>query len=154
MGLALALQAPDELLTTAEVGDYLGVGRTTVGRLLQDGQLPAARVGQRWLIRRSDLEAFAPPKHHGLSGVTKAATADAQDRALRVIADHPGISVTGLAQITGEPRRTALGRLQYLDHQGWIVRTSPGPSDPQRCHLTETGWERYRSQLLATAEPA
>lgn len=47
--------APDELLTRAEVARYLRVSDRTVSRLIRTGQLPASRIGRAVRIRQSDL---------------------------------------------------------------------------------------------------
>ena len=44
------------LMTIDEVGDFLRVNARTVYRLIQAGELPAARVGRQWRVRREDLE--------------------------------------------------------------------------------------------------
>ena len=46
---------PDDLLTRAEVAQYLRVSDRTVSRLIRTGQLPAARIGRAVRIRQSDL---------------------------------------------------------------------------------------------------
>jgi excisionase family DNA binding protein len=50
---------PDELLTPAEVRNILRLRQTeTVYRMIADGELPASRIRNRWLIRRADLDAM------------------------------------------------------------------------------------------------
>jgi excisionase family DNA binding protein len=51
------LPEPD-LLSQAEVGRRLGVSRTTVWRLVRDGQLPIVHIGARTLVPRSAVETF------------------------------------------------------------------------------------------------
>ena len=46
------------LLTIAEVADQLRVHRSTVSRLLKDGELTHVRIGSRKLIRYQDVCAF------------------------------------------------------------------------------------------------
>jgi excisionase family DNA binding protein len=54
----------EELLTTGQAGEVIGVSRSTVVRLIEDGVLPAfrlpARPGARlkghWRVRRADAE--------------------------------------------------------------------------------------------------
>lgn len=43
-------------LTTLE--EYLGVCRRTLFRWIKDGQLPAIKMGGRWVVREDDLELF------------------------------------------------------------------------------------------------
>jgi excisionase family DNA binding protein len=49
----------DPLLTIPQAAARLGLDRTRVWRLVRDGRIPAQRVGPLWLIRQSDLDAFA-----------------------------------------------------------------------------------------------
>jgi len=46
---------PAELLTRAEVAQYLRVSARTVSRLIRTGKLPASRIGRAVRIRQSDL---------------------------------------------------------------------------------------------------
>lgn len=46
------------LFTVEEAADYLRVSRAMVFRLLKDGKLPRAKIGNRTVIRRSDLDAL------------------------------------------------------------------------------------------------
>lgn len=50
-----AAPTPDDLLTRAEVAQYLRVSDRTVSRLIRAGQLPASRIGRAVRIRQSDL---------------------------------------------------------------------------------------------------
>lgn len=43
------------MLTTAEAGAELGVSRSRVLVLIDKGRLPATRLGNQWVINRSDL---------------------------------------------------------------------------------------------------
>jgi excisionase family DNA binding protein len=45
----------DQLLTVAEVAEYLRVSRVTVWRWCHEGAIPAFRVGRLWRIRKQDL---------------------------------------------------------------------------------------------------
>jgi excisionase family DNA binding protein len=46
------------LLTPDHAAWHLGVPSATVLRLLRTGEVPAVRIGSRWLIRRADLEGW------------------------------------------------------------------------------------------------
>jgi excisionase family DNA binding protein len=48
----------DDLLTTREVQELLKLDRTTVYRMLKDGRLSGARVGQQWRFPRQAVEAL------------------------------------------------------------------------------------------------
>lgn len=45
-----------EILTLEEVAAFLKVGKRTVYRFAQNGQIPAFKLGGTWRFRRSELE--------------------------------------------------------------------------------------------------
>ena len=48
----------NELISVDETADTLGVTKQTVTRLIRDGQLAAQKVGNKWVLRASDLENY------------------------------------------------------------------------------------------------
>ena len=56
-------QWPD-VLRPEEVQNYLGIGKNTVYRLIQSGELKGFRVGKLWRIRLKDLEKFCNKYNH------------------------------------------------------------------------------------------
>ena len=48
----------DDILTVAEVMDILYVGKNTVYRLLNEGELKGFRIGRTWKIPRDSLTSF------------------------------------------------------------------------------------------------
>ena len=46
------------VLTPAEAMDVLGVGKNTMYRLLNSGQLPAVRIGRSWRITINSVTTF------------------------------------------------------------------------------------------------
>ena len=50
-----AAPTTDDLMTRAEVAQYLRVSDRTVSRLIRTGKLPASRIGRAVRIRQSDL---------------------------------------------------------------------------------------------------
>lgn len=48
----------DDILTVAEVMDLLYVGKNTIYRLLNEGELNGFRIGRTWKIPRDNLTAF------------------------------------------------------------------------------------------------
>jgi excisionase family DNA binding protein len=46
------------LLTTEEAAELLKLNVETVRRLLREGVLTGAKIGDNWRIRRSDIDAF------------------------------------------------------------------------------------------------
>jgi excisionase family DNA binding protein len=57
----------EDLLTTEQVAEILHMKRDTVSRKIWKGELPAVKVGRRWLVRRETLDALlelpAPQGH-------------------------------------------------------------------------------------------
>jgi excisionase family DNA binding protein len=45
-----------ELLTTEQVGEALHLKADTIARKVHGGEIPAVKVGKRWLIRRETLD--------------------------------------------------------------------------------------------------
>lgn len=52
----------DKILTLEEVADYLKVTRRTMYRLVQQGQVPAFKLGGSWRFRRGELERWIAQK--------------------------------------------------------------------------------------------
>ncbi len=53
---------PDPVLNPQQVADELGVTVHTVREWLRLGELPGAKRGNRWFIRRSAVETFLQPE--------------------------------------------------------------------------------------------
>ena len=53
--------ARTDVLSTSEVADLLGIPRSTVHELARRGELPARRVGRRWLFLRDRLAVAIVP---------------------------------------------------------------------------------------------
>ncbi|UUY05101.1 helix-turn-helix domain-containing protein [Svornostia abyssi] len=51
----------DNVLTTTEVAELLGIPRSTVHQLARRGDLPARRVGRRWIFLRDRIAAAVAP---------------------------------------------------------------------------------------------
>jgi len=49
---------PEDILTIREVAGYLKVTERTLYRLVQEGKLPAFKVGNSWRFRRADIDAW------------------------------------------------------------------------------------------------
>jgi len=54
----LAIAPRVQFLTPAEVADHLRVSSMTVYRLIQSGDLRAARIGKSYRIREDDVDAY------------------------------------------------------------------------------------------------
>ena len=63
--------APDAFLTVAEVAGILKLNQQTVRNWIDQGSLPALRVGRRVRIRRSDFERVLAEGYTGASGATE-----------------------------------------------------------------------------------
>lgn len=50
-----------DVLSTSEVGELLGIPRSTVHELARRGDLPARRIGRRWLFLRDRIAAAIAP---------------------------------------------------------------------------------------------
>jgi excisionase family DNA binding protein len=50
-----------DVLSTREVAELLGIPRSTVHELARRGDLPARRVGRRWIFLRDRLAAAITP---------------------------------------------------------------------------------------------
>ena len=48
----------DDLLSVKDVAEWLNVSYATVMQLIRDKEIPAARVGKLWRIKRSDVQAY------------------------------------------------------------------------------------------------
>jgi excisionase family DNA binding protein len=53
-----------DVLSTSEVAELLGIPRSTVYELARRGDLPAPRVGRRWLFLRELVAAAVAPLDH------------------------------------------------------------------------------------------
>ena len=51
----------NDVLSTTEVAELLGIPRSTVYELARRGDLPARRVGRRWLFLRERVAAAIAP---------------------------------------------------------------------------------------------
>lgn len=58
----------EDILTIREVAEYLKVTERTLYRLVQDGKLPAFKVGNSWRFRREDLERWISEQSRGGEG--------------------------------------------------------------------------------------
>lgn len=63
--------ADDSFLTVAEVAATLKLNQQTVRNWIDQGSLPALRVGRRVRIRRSDFERLLTDSYTGVVGATK-----------------------------------------------------------------------------------
>ena len=57
-----------ELMTVAEVADYLRVTEKTVYRLLRRGSIPATRVGRQWRFKKASIDEWLHKSSLGTRG--------------------------------------------------------------------------------------
>lgn len=48
----------DEIMTVTEVAEYLKISEVTTYKLVQDGKMPAFKIGRHWRVKKSDLSEF------------------------------------------------------------------------------------------------
>ena len=70
---------PDEFLTVAEVAETLKLNQQTVRNWIDQGSLPALRVGRRVRIRRSDFERLIEESASAASSRAGAASGPSAD---------------------------------------------------------------------------
>lgn len=47
-----------EIMTVNEVAEYLKISEVTTYKLVQEGKIPAFKIGRHWRVKRIDLEEF------------------------------------------------------------------------------------------------
>lgn len=45
-----------EVLTVSQVADYLQLSEMTTYKLVQEGKIPAFKIGRSWRVKKGDLE--------------------------------------------------------------------------------------------------
>lgn len=75
-GTSVHLVSDDAELTTQQAGDLLGISRTYVTRLVDQGKIAAHRVGTHRRLRAADVLAYKARRAARLSAVDDVAVAD------------------------------------------------------------------------------
>jgi excisionase family DNA binding protein len=47
-----------EIMTVSEVAEYFKISEVTTYKLVQEGKIPAFKIGRHWRVKRSDLSEF------------------------------------------------------------------------------------------------
>ncbi|WP_059105660.1 helix-turn-helix domain-containing protein [Shouchella shacheensis] len=47
-----------EIMTVSQVAEYLQLSEMTTYKLVQDGKIPAFKIGRHWRVKREDLGEF------------------------------------------------------------------------------------------------
>ncbi|MCB2290028.1 helix-turn-helix domain-containing protein [Clostridium sp. CS001] len=48
----------DEIMTVSEVATYFKISEVTTYKLVQEGKIPAFKIGRHWRVKKSDLGEF------------------------------------------------------------------------------------------------
>ncbi|REJ07150.1 helix-turn-helix domain-containing protein [Halobacillus trueperi] len=54
-----------EIMTIAQVADYLQISEVTTYKLVQEGRIPGFKIGRHWRVRRDDLREYIAGLKHG-----------------------------------------------------------------------------------------
>ena len=55
----------DEILTVSEVAAYFKISEVTTYKLVQEGKIPAFKIGRHWRVKKSDLSEFVEALKQG-----------------------------------------------------------------------------------------
>jgi excisionase family DNA binding protein len=77
-GESVQLVSADAELTTREAAELLGISRTYLVRLVDEGRVPAHMVGSHRRLKASDVLAFRREREERLAKVAAIAEADAE----------------------------------------------------------------------------
>ena len=58
------MNSNESLWTVDDVGKYLNVSRDTIYRWIEKKQMPAVRVGKKWLFRKDEIDAWLNTMDH------------------------------------------------------------------------------------------
>jgi excisionase family DNA binding protein len=124
----------DSFLTVAQVAETLQLNQQTVRNWIDQGSLPALRVGRRVRIRRSDFDKLVEDGYSGAGGGAESIEpigpnaddfwggepvglpdARAGEQEPEGSAEH--LNRDGVGR-NGEPRGSESGSAEHLDHQG------------------------------------
>ena len=75
-----AVKQEADLLSLTEAADLVGISRPAAHQALTEGRLAGQRVGNAWVVRRSDAEAFKRARSIRPGGAVTSASARAESR--------------------------------------------------------------------------
>lgn len=55
----------NEIMTISQVAKFLQISEVTTYRLVQEGKIPAFKVGRSWRVKREDLNEFIEIQKRG-----------------------------------------------------------------------------------------
>jgi excisionase family DNA binding protein len=85
-----------ELLTVQETAALLKVAPITVRRFIEDGRLPAMRVGKSMRIEKADVQQLLRPVHAAPAGSRRS-----RERGRPLTLDDPSFQLIGMARSGG-----------------------------------------------------
>lgn len=59
------MSAEDDIMTITQVADYLKISEITTYKLVQEGKIPAFKVGRHWRVMKEDLKEFIDKQKRG-----------------------------------------------------------------------------------------
>lgn len=59
------MNTEDEIMTINQVAEYLKISEITTYKLVQEGKIPAFKVGRHWRIMKEDLKEFIEKQKRG-----------------------------------------------------------------------------------------
>jgi excisionase family DNA binding protein len=108
-----------------EAAEILGLHRATVNEMIHSGRIAAEREGPHWLIRRSDLAAFAA-SYRRPRNAPRRRPAEARDewtnQLLRLLSDWEEVSVADLARVLALHPGNIRKYLCFLEADGVACR--------------------------------
>ncbi|MFC7062929.1 helix-turn-helix domain-containing protein [Halobacillus seohaensis] len=54
-----------EILTIAQVADYLQISEVTTYKLVQEGRIPGFKIGRHWRVKKEELKDHIEKLQHG-----------------------------------------------------------------------------------------
>ncbi len=57
-----------QIMTVKEIAEYLGVHPMTIYKYVQDGKIPAFKIGASWRIRRDSIKKWMDENEHKNQG--------------------------------------------------------------------------------------
>jgi len=55
----------DEIMTISEVAKYLKISDVTTYKFVQEGKIPAFKIGRHWRVKKEDLKEFIEKQKRG-----------------------------------------------------------------------------------------
>ncbi len=128
----------EELLTLAEVREFLKLSDSTVRRMLKDGRLTGVRVAGQWRIPRAAVEELA----RGMAGSVAVIVVEAGDRSIHPV-EKLTLELSGDRQAMLSQAMTAVAARGYRvlrDAEGGCCEYMPRAAEDGGDHIVITVW--------------